>query len=140
MRYSCLWRNTSGGAAVRSMASDATIWLNHRMMRAVMKKKMMVLPTILQVILNRNEREMWRLGLLWMRWLHLTKVLQSVTKCYKVLHLTTSDQCAKKKKKFPQTFFWYLYWIINIKVQFPFNCAFRRLITHRSYQFLLNHN
>ena len=33
---------------------------------------------------------------------------QSATKCYKVLQsatLTTSDQSAKKKKKFPQTFF-----------------------------------
>ena len=38
---------------------SATIWPNHQVMRAAMKKKMMILPA--RYPLDKNDREMWRL-------------------------------------------------------------------------------
>ena len=43
---------------------NATIWPNHRMMIAAMKKKMMVLPGEFARYLDRTDWEIWRLGLM----------------------------------------------------------------------------
>ena len=54
---------------------NATIWSNHRMMRAELKN-MIVLPTTFARSLGKTDGKMWRLGSVrYIRWIYLPKVL-----------------------------------------------------------------
>ena len=103
----------------RNHRSNATIWSNHRMMRAAIKKKMMVLTSCK---LATSPEQNWR-----------RNVEIGFTAIYA---MNISAQSAMTREVFPQMmiFLYYLYRIINIKVRFLFSCPLGHFIMQWSHQ------